>query len=488
MPIEALKTSEMRRVLRIPAFFSRFLSYFAFFGKKFCHKKKALSFGVNYNNDGVIMRELKVLPLTLAVATTLSSMSSFAAESTIEALEKRIQELENKVETDYIYDRQPVVLESGIDVPTGVVFSGYARYGAHYQNSDAKTVGTFGAVNGNATGRLGNEGNGGEFQIARAFTSDTGAIWDIVLMLDHWSDSSWASDGGVNVKKMYAGATNIFESQPDLYLWAGRDFHQRPQTDLNDYFWMSHDGQGAGFYNLDLGGVKFDFGAVEEVDGDMVNETGRYAITSKLHGIQLGEAASLSLYANYGFSSEKLDGEDLDDIEAYQVASELSIAGQRLIVRYADNTTDSVLYSYMLEEDKNALLVSFDGSTSITEKLGVQYVAAYQSIDVDGEEDRANYNAIIRPTYQWNNIHSTWLEAGYSLVDYDDIDATNDSWKMTLSQNIAIGPQTWSRPMLRFYATVGNADNEYTGFDANGDQIETDVDTVTFGAMFEAWW
>ena len=75
------------------------------------------------------------------------------------------------------------------------------------------------------------------------------------------------------------------------------------------------------------------------------------------------------------------------------------------------------------------------------------------------------------------------------MVDYDDIDATNSSWKMTLSQNMAIGPETWSRPMLRFYATVGNADNEYTGFDSvTGEKIATDVDTVTVGAMFEAWW
>ncbi|MGR5232776.1 carbohydrate porin [Vibrio rotiferianus] len=431
------------------------------------------------------MKNFKVLPLTLAVAASFASLPSLAANSDVEALEKRIQELEQKIETGYVYDQQPAVLTPETEVPLGIVFSGYARYGAHYQGSDAQTVGTFGALNANATGRLGNEGNGGEFQLAKAFKSDGGAIWDIVLMLDHWADSSWADDGGVNVKKMYAGATNLFESQPDLYVWAGRDFHQRPQTDLNDYFWMTHDGQGAGFYNLNLGGAKLDFGAVGEIEGDMVGDTGRYAITSKLHGIQLGESANLSLYANYGFASEKLDG---DDLTAYQVAGELSVAGQRLVVRYSDNTTDSVLYSHMLEEGKNALLVSFDGGTSLTDKLGVQYLAAYQSLEVEGTDSRVNYNAIVRPTYQWNDIHSTWLEAGYSVVDYDDFDATNSSWKMTLSQNMAIGPETWSRPMLRFYATVGNADNEYTGFNDSGEKVATEVDTLTVGAMFEAWW
>ena len=432
------------------------------------------------------MKSFKVLPLSIAVAASLASLPTFAADADVEALEKRIQELETKLETGYVYDQQPAVLSAETEVPLGIVFSGYARYGAGYQGSDALTVGTAGALNSNATGRLGNEQNGGEFQLAKAFKSDGGAIWDLVFMLDHWADASWADDGGVNVKKMYAGAVNLFESQPDLYVWAGRDFHQRPQTDLNDYFWMTHDGQGGGFYNLDLGGVKFDFSAVGQVEGDMVGDNGRYALTSKLHGIKLGESADLSIYANYGFASDKLKDEDVGDMTAYQVAGELSAVGQRLIVRYSDNAKDSV---FDLAEDQTALLVSFDGSTSITDKAGIQYLAAYQSLEVEGDESRVNYNAIVRPTYQWNDIHSTWLEAGYSVVDYDDIDATNSSWKMTLSQNMAIGPETWSRPMLRFYATVGNADNEYTGFDSvTGEKIATDVDTVTVGAMFEAWW
>lgn len=428
------------------------------------------------------MSKFKVLPIALAVAT---SFSAFAEESGIADLEKRIQELETKVETSYVYDQQPAVLKSETKAPAGVVFSGYARYGAHFQGSDSQTVGTAGSLNGNATGRLGNEGNGGEFQFARAFESETGAVWDVVVMLEQYYDASWASDGGVNVKKFYAGAANLFESQPDLYVWAGRDFHQRPQTGLNDYFWMTHDGQGAGFYNLDLGGAKFNFGAVAQVQDDMVGDNGRYALTSKLHSIKLGDKGDLSLYANYGFTSKKLDGQAVSGVNSYQVAGELSLAGQRLVLRYSDNAKDSV---FDLAEDQTATLLSFDGSSSLTDKLDIEYLAAYQYIDVNNGESRSNYNAIVRPTYQWNAIHSTWLEAGYSVVDYDDISATNSSWKMTLSQNMAIGPEEWSRPMLRFYATVGNADNEYTGFDADGDKISTDLDTVTVGAMFEAWW
>lgn len=436
------------------------------------------------------MKKFSLLYTAAAVAVVMSSASVFAnSNDDIEALKLRLQELETKVntETKYKDDQQPATLTSETKVPDGLVFSGYARYGAHYQNSDKERVSSFGSLSGNATGRLGNEGNGGEFQLAKAFKNDSGAIWDLVLMLDHWSEGSWADDGGVNVKKMYAGVANVFESQPDLYLWAGRDFHQRPQTDLNDYFWMTHDSQGAGFKNLTLGGIKFDFAGVGQVNDDMVEDNGRYALTSKLHGIKLGDV-DLSLYANYGTTSEKLTEDDKKDLanSAYQLASEAVWAGQKFVIRYSHNALNSV---FDLADNQDALLFSLDGAIPLTERAKIQYLTSYQKLDLDkSDESRKNYSFILRPTYQWNDVHSTWLEGGYSIVDYDDIDATNTSWKTTLSQNIAIGGETWSRPMLRFYATVGNADNEYTGRDDKGVLTISDDDTVTFGAMFEAWW
>ena len=436
------------------------------------------------------MKKFSLLYTAAAVAAVMSSASVFAnSNDDIEALKLRLQELETKVntETKYKDDQQPATLTSETKVPDGLVFSGYARYGAHYQNSDKERVSSFGSLSGNATGRLGNEGNGGEFQLAKVFKNDSGAIWDLVLMLDHWSEGSWADDGGVNVKKMYAGVANLFESQPDLYLWAGRDFHQRPQTDLNDYFWMTHDSQGAGFKNLTLGGIKFDFAGVGQVNDDMVEDNGRYALTSKVHGIKLGDV-DLSLYANYGTTSEKLTEDDKKELanSAYQLASEAVWAGQKFVIRYSHNALNSV---FDLADNQDALLFSLDGVIPLTERAKIQYLTSYQKLDLDkSDESRKNYSFILRPTYQWNDVHSTWLEGGYSIVDYDDIDATNTSWKTTLSQNIAIGGETWSRPMLRFYATVGNADNEYTGRDDKGVLTTSDDDTVTFGAMFEAWW
>ncbi len=64
------------------------------------------------------------------------------------------------------------------------------------------------AVPDRRSSRLGNEGNGGEFQITKAFNSCKGAIWDINVMFAHRSDE-------VNLKKAYVGVTNVLESNPN---------------------------------------------------------------------------------------------------------------------------------------------------------------------------------------------------------------------------------------------------------------------------------
>jgi maltoporin len=421
------------------------------------------------------MKTFKYLPLSLAVAATLSSVSVFAETESLEELSKRLQELETKVqEADYIYDQQPAVLTPDFEPPAGIIFSGYARYGAHYSDSDNQYVDV--GSTGRAVGRLGNEVNGGEIQFARAAKADNGAVWDVVVMLDNWNHANWGSESGINLKKMYAGVTNVFESQPELYMWAGRDFHQRPQQGLNDYFWMMHDGQGGGFNNLNLGGVKLDMGFVGQVDSaagnSLGNDSGKYALTSKLHAIDLG-IGNLDLYANYGFANE-----DVSEEKAWQVGAVLGLgASNKLVAKYGDGADTTV---FDLAADKKITYVSLEGGIKPTDNLFIDYLASFYNAKGEDTTDRNEYSAIVRPMYNWDDTHSTWLEAGYAMEDYSD-GGDKQGWKVTLSQNISLGGLPWSRPMLRAYVTAGDVKT-------TGPVDSTSVDTLAGGLMFEAWW
>ncbi|MWL34154.1 carbohydrate porin [Escherichia coli] len=458
------------------------------------------------------MKKINTLPVTLAVIAALYSISAQAQEFTQEqidaivakAVDKALAERQEKMDAaaakkvDVINEPESAVQSPDMAIPFGVKFSGYARYGAHFQSGDQKYVAVDGSYNGaSAIGRLGNEGNGGEFQLSKAFKSDNGAIWDVNVMIDHWGDE-------VNLKKAYAGVTNVLASNPDAYIWAGRDFHQRPQQGINDYFWMTHDGQGAGVKNFDIGGIKFDLATVAAVEscnpevmedetnpsritctgGSGTGDKGNYAITSKIHGMKLGPL-DLELYANYGFDSKAVEGED--KLKAWQGAFVVSHSNDsgvnKVIARYSDNSDNSV---YNKTDDLTTIYASFEGSHKFTQQAQIEYLLAFHDYDNSSikSDNRKNYGVIVRPMYFWNDVHSTWLEAGYQRVDYDK-GGDNSGWKLTLSQNISIAMGPEFRPMLRFYMTGGQVDNDRTAR-VNGTKEET-LDDFNLGAMWEAW-
>ncbi|EFH8526912.1 carbohydrate porin [Escherichia coli] len=458
------------------------------------------------------MKKINTLPVTLAVIAALYSISAQSQEFTQEqidaivakAVDKALADRQEKMDAaaakkvDVINEPESAAQSPDMAIPFGVKFSGYARYGAHFQSGDQKYVAVDGSYNGaSAIGRLGNEGNGGEFQLSKAFKSDNGAIWDVNVMIDHWGDE-------VNLKKAYAGVTNVLASNPDAYIWAGRDFHQRPQQGINDYFWMTHDGQGAGVKNFDIGGIKFDLATVAAVEscnpevmedetnpsritctgGSGTGDKGNYAITSKIHGMKLGPL-DLELYANYGFDSKAVEGED--KLKAWQGAFVVSHSNDsgvnKVIARYSDNSDNSV---YNKTDDLTTIYASFEGSHKFTQQAQIEYLLAFHDYDNSSikSDNRKNYGVIVRPMYFWNDVHSTWLEAGYQRVDYDK-GGDNSGWKLTLSQNISIAMGPEFRPMLRFYMTGGQVDNDRTAR-VNGTKEET-LDDFNLGAMWEAW-
>ena len=130
------------------------------------------------------MNTIKKLPLTLAVIAALCPISVLAQEFTQEqivaivakAVDKALAERQAKMDAaqakkvDLETNPQSAAQTPDMAVPFGLKFSGYARYGAQFQTGDQKFVGVDGSYNGaSAIGRLGYEGNGGEFQITKAF-------------------------------------------------------------------------------------------------------------------------------------------------------------------------------------------------------------------------------------------------------------------------------------------------------------------------------
>ncbi len=155
----------------------------------------------------------------------------------------------------------------------------------------------------------------------------------------------------------------------------------------------------------------------------------------------------------------------------------------KVILRYSDNSDNSV---YNKTDDLTTVYASFEGSHKFTQQAQVEYLLAFH--DYDNGKDNTDNRKTTAPSSGrcisgtmctppgWKRATSAWITTS---------GGDNHGWKLTLSQNIAIGMGPEFRPMLRFYVTGGQVDNEHTA-KVNGTQ-DQQLDSLNVGGMFEAW-
>ncbi|HBV9060564.1 carbohydrate porin, partial [Klebsiella pneumoniae] len=109
------------------------------------------------------MTMIKKLPLTMAVIATFFPLTSVMAQEftqeqidaiVAKAVDKALADRQAKIDAaadkkvDVITNPQTTAASPDMAIPFGLKFSGYARYGAHFQTGDQKYVGVDGSYNG----------------------------------------------------------------------------------------------------------------------------------------------------------------------------------------------------------------------------------------------------------------------------------------------------------------------------------------------------
>lgn len=450
---------------------------------------------------------MKRLPIAMAVAAILSPMSVMAELSTT-APSQIPNQNPATLSGDFVdvdskgkLEQEPASILPTVTeaVDNSLTFSGYARMGAGFTDTDPGSELYEGSIqNGQniirtagsqyqATGRLGNEGHGLEFGLNKRFDHAKGH-WDVFIMVDdnYGSGSNWNDgDDKLKIAQAFAGGNGVFAAQPDAYVWAGKRFNGREHVDLNDYFWFMNDGNGGGVDDLDFGFAKFDFSVVAGDNGN----NGRYALTTKLHSITITENASVRFLANYGFgSANEVENDDglLEDVkDSYQLGAiyhqSFANGWSEFGARYNDGARNQLLGGNGKDGDGMALTAQGEFELSSTWELA--YALIYEKNGME-DEDQTWSQAVVRPGYRWNDYLSTWLDVAYDQVEFDG-KGTNSSWKATVSQNFGLGSFLGSRPQVRVFATYGELDTEYVG-DSGAKQGKDSATTI--GIMFDAWW
>ena len=373
--------------------------------------------------------------------------------------------------------------------------TGYARYGMGYTESDPlwnnsimnginviKTAGSYYAL----TGHLANQGMGMELGLQKSWAVNDSQWRALFMVTDKYNASPWET------AQIFAGGSNVIESNPTAEIWAGQRYAQRVQMLLNNYKPLINDGVGGGIKNYDVGFGKVSVEAISGLrqNGYPSDSNGRYALMTSLKDIIITDNHTLDFYANYGFG----DGRErnwgtVDDGSAYQVAGMYNLNRKgsftKFMVRYGNRVKENIVRHAGPAEDGGSLGIFLYGHEKLTDKFAMMYAFSHENSDLStnwsGDKEKW-YQGVLRGGYYYNKHHSTWLETAYDTIDF--LDDTNSSWKVTLSQNVSLADYLFARPIVHFYVSYGGLDTELV---RNSGAKKGVNEAVSVGTYFEVF-
>lgn len=345
--------------------------------------------------------------------------------------------------------------------------------------------------------RLGNEcDNYGEGSIALPF-GDSNGVWakykqTVAFKEKGKQDYEGTGDGSYELasRETFFEAGGFFGrgAMENAKFWVGKRFYNRHDIHMNDYYYWSNSGPGAGIEEIQAGPVKlavayFQNGGNAHAATDVVGN--RYAL--RFYDINVNP-------------NGKLEGEIV-----YLKGSTAGTAdegkGTLIFLKHAQSgVLGGFNHLALVWGDKlgngGEWLPTYQGATPATGKAWRVHDHLYfdfkdAKISGTATVSYADLNKDkwmsfgIRPQYNFSNTTSLAVEVGH-----DQGKTTGGSkpklTKVTVAPQLALSPGFWARPVLRAFVTHAkwNAD---AGTQANG-VFGAKTSGTTFGAQAEAWW
>ncbi|CCJ76966.1 Maltoporin (maltose/maltodextrin high-affinity receptor, phage lambda receptor protein) [Cronobacter muytjensii 530] len=297
-----------------------------------------------------------------------------------------------------------------------------------------------------------------------------------------------------------------------------------------DFYYWDISGPGAGIENIDVGVGKLalaatrsseqggssgfadrDANGVRTYNNDVPNDV----FDVRWSGIETNPNGVLELGVDYGHTNIPDDyylrpGASKDGwMFTAEHTQTIGTGFNKFVVQYATDSMTSQGKGQArggeVDNDGSLIRILDHGSISMGDRWDMMYVAMYQDTDRDNNRGNTWWTVGVRPMYKWTPIMSTLLEVGYDNVKSQQVDETNNQYKITLAQQWQAGDSIWSRPAIRVFATYAKWDEKWgyvetsngattseavkTGtFTQFGNSSRGDSDEWSFGAQMEIWW
>jgi maltoporin len=383
----------------------------------------------------------------------------------------------------------------------GVEVTGYSRGGGVYSyNKDQQVKGGLSLGGDLQKYRLGNEGDYGvEVNIAKTFDVE-GVKYKLDYMPTKWNS------GNVGTEQAFVEMSGL-SFAPEAKIWAGQRRLRIQDVHIVDHFLMDYGvNQGSGFTDLAVGGMKL--GAAlqtgDTFDAKMIAGTSANKLNLDLSEIKTnpgGKARVLvTSVSTSGLKSSGGSGFTVSHNQSDFVVKGLTnslflqtSSGYANINGRFGSFYDAAGAATVYGKKTNRIADSINWQSGA---FGGQAILGYQTTKSD--DPAVTYT--IKDTSLGGRVsyavskNFKWLvEAGTTSRKFSDNQAAQRLNKLTIAPTLALSPDFWSRPELRFYVTKANwnqaasdANNGGTGegaFGTNGRKSQT-----LAGVQYEVWW
>jgi len=344
------------------------------------------------------------------------------------------------------------------------------------------------ALNGGSSGlkyRLGNECDiYGEFQLSQGFVKD-GIESKVVLMTNYYNNATDVSstDSSLKLNQMY-GESKGFDFAPGATFWIGKSWGRRGDVHIVDTFFVDMVGVGAGARDFQAGVGKFAM-AYYKTENDATHPGNR--LNFEYYDIATNPGGKVNFYGTLT-QGQFTGGRKGAGLTARLDQDDLFGTGLKNMawIQYAQGSTSlSANFGNLMwgQDSKNWRVV--ESVNWQKGAIGGQALVLFAA-EKNGDGVKTNSATVGgRVSYAVTKNFKMLGELGFSQVKPEGLE-TRHLTKLTIAPTLSTGPDFWTRPELRLYATFAKwnkAAGDVTGQDGFADKTSGN----SFGAQIE-WW
>jgi len=390
----------------------------------------------------------------------------------------------------------------------GVEVTGYSRGGGVYNyNKDQQVKGGLSLGGDLQKYRLGNEGDYGvEVNIAKTFDVD-GVKYKLDYMPTKWNS------GNVSTEQAFVEMSGL-SFAPEAKVWAGQRRLRIQDVHIVDKFLLDYGvNQGSGFTDLSVGGVKVgaSLQTGDTFDKKMIAGTSANRLNVDISEINSNPGGKvrmmLTSVSTSGLASSGGSGFSVNHNQSDFLVKGLTnslflqtSSGYAALNGQFNNFYNVYTGSTVREYGKKSNRIA-DSINWQSGRFGGQAIVGYQTTKADNSSVTTKDTTLGgRISYAYTNNFKMLVEAGTTSRNFSDNTAAQRLNKLTIAPTLALSPDFWSRPELRFYVTRANWNTAAatananttnaaggtdlnTGFGANGRTSQT-----LAGVQYEVWW